>query len=50
MQFYWLQNKQQNQNFVIYCDSGDNNLTNYYKKHHAEQHHKDNKKHMFETN
>ena len=44
MRFYWLRNKQQNQNFDIYWDAGHNNLADYYIKHHTSQHHKDTRK------
>ena len=44
MQFYWLQNKQQNQNFDIYWDYGHNKLVEYYTNNHTLKKHKDTRK------
>ena len=39
MRYYWLRDRQTQQQFNIYWDKGDNNQANYYTKHHSTVHH-----------
>ena len=41
MRFYWLQDRINQKQFVIYWSPGMNNLGDYHTKHHPAYHHKD---------
>ena len=40
MKFYWMRDKETQKLFKVYWDKGDNNLADYFTKHHNTKHHK----------
>ena len=40
MRFHWLRDKQAQRHFHVYWDKGENNMADYFTKHHSPEHHK----------